>query len=63
MVGPRIIYSGFYKGGRDARSDLKTEWNYGHLMFDLAVADPGWRVNVTQIMNIRIFIINVFSQI
>ena len=28
---PRITYSGFYKGGRGARSDSKAaDWNYGH---------------------------------
>ena len=37
---PRITYSGFYKGGRGARSDSKAaDWNYGHWMFDLAVRD------------------------
>ena len=45
MVAPRspgIIYSGFYKGGRGARSDSKAaDWNYGRWMFDLAVWDPG----------------------
>ena len=41
---PRITYSGFYKGGRVARSDSKAaDWNYGHWMFDLAVRDPGCR--------------------
>ena len=39
---PRITYSGFYKGGRGARSDSKAaDWNYGHWMFDLAVWEPG----------------------
>ena len=39
---PRITYSGFYKGGRGARSDSKAaDWNYDHWMFDLAVRDPG----------------------
>ena len=39
---PRIIFLGFYKGGRGARSDSKAaDWNYGHWMFDLAVRDPG----------------------
>ena len=28
---PRIINSGFYKGGQGARSDSKAaDWNYGH---------------------------------
>ena len=40
---PRIIYSGFCKGGWGARSDLKAaDWNYDHLMFDLAIRDPGY---------------------
>ena len=31
LRSPRIIYSGFYKGGRGARSDSKAaDWNYGH---------------------------------
>ena len=39
---PRITYSGFYKGGRGARSGSKAvDWNYSHCMFDLAVRDPG----------------------
>ena len=39
---PRIIFLGFYKGGRGARSDSKAaDWNYDHWMFDLAVRDPG----------------------
>ena len=48
---PRITYSGFYKGGRGARSDSKAaDWNYGHRMFVLAVRDPGCLVIVTLVV-------------